>query len=240
MNMAKNNWFQFKQFRINQQQSAMKVGTDGVLLGAWAGILQAKTILDIGAGTGVIALMLAQRSNAQITAIEIEKNAAEEAAENVANAPWSDRITVLNTSLQDFVKTNPGTFDLIVSNPPFFTNSQKSKCDYLAMAKHNHLLPTGELVDCSARLMASGGRVAVILPALSAEDFVKTAENTGLFLYRQTQVSPRSFKRAHRFLMEFTKNKVETISDTLNIHTDDGSDFTEEYKNLTRTFYLSF
>ena len=238
--MAKNNWFQFKQFRINQQQSAMKVGTDGVLLGAWAGVSQVSTILDIGTGTGVIALMLAQRSNARITAIEIEKNAAGEAAENAANSPWSERVSVLNTSLQDFVKTNPGTFDLIVSNPPFFTNSQKSKCNYLAMAKHNYLLPYGDLVGCSARLLASGGRLAVILPALSANEFAKTAETAGLFLIRQTQVRPDSFKRPHRFLMEFAKNTGKRTVDSMNIHTDDGSDFTNEYKNLTRDFYLNF
>lgn len=238
--MGRNNYFQFKQFRINQQRTAMKVGTDGVLLGAWVNVSHAETILDIGTGTGVIALMLAQRSNAPITAIEIEKNAAEEATENASNSPWNHRVTVLNISLQNFVKTKPGTFGLIVSNPPFYTNSQKSKCDYLAMAKHNHLLPPGELIGGSFRLLSPEGRLAVILPALSAGEFTKTAENAGLYLIRQTQVRPCNFKSPHRLLMEFGKNKTGKPADSLNIHTDDGSDYTEDYKHLTRDFYLNF
>ncbi|MDD2381516.1 MAG: methyltransferase, partial [Mariniphaga sp.] len=144
--MGRNNYFQFKHFSIIQENAAFKVGTDAVLLGSWVNISTAKTILDIGTGTGIIALMMAQRSTARITGIEIEKNAAEEATGNVKNSPWNQRVNILNTSFQDFVKAHTGVFDLIVSNPPFFTNSQKSKCNLLALARHNDLLPHARLV----------------------------------------------------------------------------------------------
>ena len=118
-----NNYFQFKQFRIEQEKSAMKVGTDGILLGAWVNISKVKSILDIGTGTGLIALMLAQRCDANITGIEIESSAAEEALENANNTPWKNRLTIQNISLQEFSTTSKNKFDLIVSNPPFFEKS---------------------------------------------------------------------------------------------------------------------
>lgn len=238
--MGRNNYFQFKQFRIIQQRAAMKVGTDSILLGAWARVSSVKKLLDIGTGTGVIALMMAQRSEAQITGIEIEKNAAQEARENAKNSPWGKRITILNKSFQEFLKNEPGRFQLVVSNPPFFSNSQKSKCNYLAMAKHNHLLPPDELARGSARLLAPGGRLAIILPLISAREFIKIAAKEGLFLLRLTEVYPNSTKNSHRYLMEFGQNKNAVEKDFLHIHTADGTSFTEEYKVLTRDFFLDF
>lgn len=238
--MAKNNWFQFKQFRIIQERAAMKVGTDGVLLGAWADVSTARTILDIGAGTGLIALMMAQRSEAKVTGIEIEKNAAEEAIENAKNSPWNQQITILNISFQDFVKSKPGLFDRIVSNPPFFTNSQKSKCGNLAMAKHNHLLPWADLAHGITRLLVPDGKLAIILPVTAVSEFVKMAEKEKLFLLRETEVRPNNLKYPHRYLMEFGYNKAETEKNFLNIHNDNGVGFTDQYKELTRDFYLNF
>ena len=236
--MGRNNYFQFKQFKIIQEKAAMKVGTDGVLLGAWTRISDAKTILDIGTGTGVIALMMAQRSEAGITGIEIEKKATLEASENVNHSPWKNRISVENISFLEFVKTNDKKFDLIISNPPFFVDNQKSRDKDLAIAKHNDLLPFSEMISGSIKLLQKDGRLALILPVEPAQIFIESACKKGLFLNRLTKVRPYNRKEIHRYLMEFSENKSETETDELNIHEDDGSGFTQKYKTLTREFYL--
>jgi len=240
--MGRNNWFQFKQFKIIQERTAMKVGTDGVLLGAWVNVSHAANILDIGAGTGVISIMLAQRSiaNTKITGIEIEKNAANEASQNAMNSPWNERITIFNQPLQQFQQNCIEQFDLIVSNPPFFSNSQKSKCEYLAMAKHNHLLPLKELVEKSLKLLSPGGKLAVILPVSEAEKIIQIAEKNGLYLTRITKVRPNNLKPPHRYLLEFGKDPEVAENDILYIHSNDGKGFSEKYKTLTRDFYLNF
>jgi tRNA1Val (adenine37-N6)-methyltransferase len=239
--MGRNNYFQFKKFTIVQEHSAMKVGTDGVLLGAWADVASAKTILDVGTGTGLITLMMAQRSAAKIVGIEIESKAAEEAENNALNSPWSQRITVINISFQDFVKTNPGSFDLIISNPPFFGNSQKSRCEMLAMAKHNHLLPPSDLISCSSRLLAPEGKFATIIPADSILPVKVLAEKEQLYLLRETAVRPNNLKKPHRYLLEFGKDKIQSLeTNFLCIHNDNGNDFTDQYKALTCGFYLNF
>ncbi len=239
--MGRNNYFQFKEFKIIQEQAAMKVGTDGVLLGAWVNVGPAKTILDIGTGTGLIALMMAQRSDALITGIEIESKAAEEASGNVYNSPWKERVTILNSSFQEFVKTNSGSFDLIISNPPFFSNSQKSKCEMLAMAKHNHLLPPADLTGSSARLLNPEGKLAIILPSDGVKIIKELAAKEQLHLIREAEVRPNNLKKPHRFLMEFGKSPVRAVeSEVILIHNDDGYDFTNRYKELTRMFYLNF
>ncbi len=238
--MGRNNYFQFKKFKIIQEKAAMKVGTDGVLLGAWTNVSGAKNILDAGTGTGVIALMLAQRSEAQITGIEIEKKAAEEAAENASRSYWNNRISVKNISYQQFAETTNETFDLIVSNPPFFMNNQKSRDINLAVAKHNDLLPFPEIINGSIKLLEDNGKFALILPAKPALIFIELAMKNKLFLNRLTRVRPNFRKEAHRFLMEFSRNKTEIETSELAIHEDDGSDFTPKYKNLTKEFYLNF
>lgn len=238
--MGRNNYFQFRQFRIIQEQAAFKVGTDAVLLGSWVQAGPVERILDVGTGTGVIALMMAQRTTAAITGIEIEKNAAAEAAGNAKNSPWSDRIFIYNTSFQDFANSSPGLFDLIISNPPFFTNSRKPQCHLLSLAKHNHLLPPGGLVHNAAGMLGPTGRLAVILPVKSTPEFIQMAEKEGLYLARQTEVRPNNLKKPHRFLMEFAKAKGIAKTGSLNIHTDDNADFTDDYKRLTRDFYLNF
>lgn len=238
--MGRNNWFQFKQFKIIQEKTAMKVGTDGVLLGAWVRVSDAGTILDIGTGTGVISLMLAQRSPAKITGVEAEKNAAKEAEENVRQSEWNNRISIRHVTFQEFAQNCSGHFDLIVSNPPFFSNSQKSKSEPLAMARHNHLLPYTELINGAARLLNTNGKLAVILPVIQAEEFIKGCKTKNLHLHRLTEVRPNNLKPPHRCLMEFGQTNEKPEQKTLNIHSDDGSDFTDEYKTLTRDFYLNF
>ncbi|MFW5831965.1 MAG: tRNA1(Val) (adenine(37)-N6)-methyltransferase, partial [Prolixibacteraceae bacterium] len=144
--MAGNDYFQFKQFKIIQKKSAMRVGTDGVLLGAWTGISGARQILDVGTGTGLIAIMLAQRSNAKITGVEIEKNAAREAFTNALQSPWRERINILHASFQEFTAAAPGKFDLVVSNPPFFINDKRPADIHKSVARHHDRLLLHDLV----------------------------------------------------------------------------------------------
>jgi tRNA1Val (adenine37-N6)-methyltransferase len=233
-----NNYFQFKQFKIVQQHSAMKVGTDGVLIGAWTNIKNTTSILDVGTGTGLIALMMAQRTNAQITAIEIVKNAAKEATENVNNSPWKERIAVKNIPFQDFAEQIKSEFDLIISNPPFFINSYKTKSENRTIARHSDLLPFAELVKGAKKLLTKNGRLALILPVESAKIFIEIAKNEGLNLVRLTKVKSKNRKAPNRFLMEFSMQEL-TLSDyILTIYLEDSSDYTEEFKKLIRDFYL--
>lgn len=238
--MGRNNYFQFKQFKIIQKKAAMKVGTDGVLLGAWVNISEAKNILDIGTGTGVIALMAAQRSKAGITGIEIEQKAAEEAHDNVKNSPWGNRCTIENISFQEFANNTKKTFDLIVSNPPFFVNNKKSKDNNLAIAKHNDMLPYSDIISGSLKILLASGRLALILPVIPAKNFIHLANQNGLFLNRITFVRPNYNKEVHRYLMEFSQNNTSVEPDELAIHENDGSDFTPKYKAYTSEFYLNF
>lgn len=238
--MGKNNWFQFKQFRITQQKAAMKIGTDAVLLGAWAEVSNAQKILDIGTGTGIIALMLAQRSEAQIKALEIEENAADEAAENFLNSPWSERISVENSSFQEFAKKSKNKYDCIVSNPPYFGNNLKSASKNLAIARHNDLLPITELVQGTSKLLSETGTLSLIFPVETALKFSELATKNNLYLVRLTEVSHTPLSKAHRYLLEFSKKKVPLKKDVLNIKTEDGLDYSQAYKSLTHDFYLKF
>lgn len=238
--MGRNNYFQFKQFKIIQEKSAMKVGTDGALLGAWADVSGAKQILDIGTGTGLIALMLAQRSDAEVWGVEIEKNAAEEAEFNVRNSPWNDRVFIENKPFQDFVKECKNSFDVIVSNPPFFSNSYKNEEKNKAIARHNHLLPFSELVRGAKHVLNEKGSLAIVLPNIPALEFIEIAKQSNLYLQRLTMVQPKSTKESNRFLLEFGLNPGVLKEDNLIIYTDSSSDFTDMYKELTRDFYLKF
>ena len=237
--MGKNNYFQFKQFRIEQQRSAMKVGVDGVLLGAWAEVSQVKTILDVGTGTGLIALMMAQRSAAQITAIEIEQNAAEEATENVVSSPWKGRVKVLHTSFQEFAKTSSQKFDLIVSNPPFFSKASKAANNERTLARHNDSLPFDELMKFAPALLSGRGSLTMIIPAETFAELDSLALHNQLYLKQVTEVQPKPSKKANRRLVQWSKTKQEVNSDKLVIYENDGS-FTKEYIALTRDFYLKF
>ena len=237
--MGRNNYFQFKQFRIEQQRSAMKVGIDGILLGAWADVHNCSTILDIGTGTGLMALMLAQRSQAQITAIEIEKNAAEEAAENVAASLWKSRVEVANISLQNFAVETTSQFDLIISNPPFFRNSLKAGTESRSLARHTDSLPNEMLLKITSNLLSEEGRCAFIFPKAALEEIANLAKLNRLYLKRILMVAPNENKTANRVLVEMNKKECSTETDRLLIYNNDGS-WNETFKMLTRDYYLNF
>ena len=244
-----NSWFRFKRFRVEQGGSAMKVGTDGVLLGAWCRIVPGqRRLLDIGTGTGLIALMAAQRletcgaeSGFRVEALEVDKASAGQARENVEASPWPDAVRVIPESLQDFTAayTGPG-YDHIISNPPYFADSLRCPDPARSTARHTDTLPYPELAACVARLLAPGGIFSVILPPEGMERLTSLLSDKGLYPQRRTPVVPASGLPAIRVLAEFGTELAVVREETLPVSTDDRHDFSEEYKALTRDFYLKF
>ncbi len=227
--------FKFKEFSIVQTKSAMKVGTDGVLLGSWVNCLNAKKILDIGAGTGLISLMLAQRNNeCNITAVEIDKETSEEANININNSKWRDRISIINISINNFITSDK--FDFIVSNPPYFpANFSKNK---RAIARHTNLLSFQDLIRTTVKLLSSKGIFAVILPKIAEAIFCKTANANKLFLIRICQVKGQKNSDIKRVLLEFSFEKSSLDSDSLVIE-ESRHIYTNKYIDLCQDFYLN-
>jgi tRNA1Val (adenine37-N6)-methyltransferase len=233
-----NSYFNFKQFSINQDRSGMKVGTDGVLLGAWVDCRNAEMILDIGTGTGLIALMLAQRCNAHIDAIEIDADSFMQADENVRRSRFADRISVAQISLQEFSRTTRHRYDLIVANPPYFTGSLKSHGAGRTAARHDDTLPRDQLIDSAHTLLKEGGRFALILPHNDAEIFADKARDKGLFCLQMVSVSPTPGKQPSRMLIELGKTGKETVRSSLVIGGEKPGSYSESFMMLTRDFYL--
>lgn len=231
-----NPFFTFKQFTIRHDRCAMKVGTDGVLLGAWTDVSHSCRLLDIGTGTGLIALMLAQRCpKASITAIDIDAEAVEQARENVLLSPWPDRVEV---ALQDICKyLTDKHFDTIVSNPPYFIDSLKCPDDQRNTARHTDTLDAERLLESVARLLTDDGRFSIILPAEQTDLLIQAAYAQGLYPSRQTAVITRPGLSPKRILMEFQKTKEAFQPDELIIELERHV-YSEGYIALTKDFYL--
>ncbi|MDY7023538.1 MAG: methyltransferase [Cyanobacteriota bacterium] len=237
--MPSNPYFKFKQFTIFQDRCAMKVGVDGVLLGAWTDIRNAKTILDIGTGTGLIALMLAQRSTAQIDAVEIDKNACIQAQENVIRSPWKDRIRVHQASVQDYTKYCLRRYDLIISNPPFFENASKASKLERTVARHTDLLSQVDLLDISQQILTSQGRLVVIYPTEVANIFQQKAENFDLFCSKKLFVKPTPTSSVKRIILEFSQTQKLLSEQTLVIE-EQRHIYTANFIHLVKDFYLKY
>ena len=235
------NTFAFKQFIIRQDRCAMKVGTDAVLLGAWVKTYGVRRVLDIGTGTGVIALMLAQKSGAEIEAIDIDAEAAEEAAFNVSQSPWKERVHVMHQSLQEFQNSTEHRYELIVSNPPYFVDSLPAGDAPRTAARHAVYLPYEELIRGAAQLLSKEGKFCVILPAKEGIAFQELAGRYGLFITRLTKVKTTPDKPEKRLLMQFSATaKAQVSESTLIIEQDGRHKYTDEYKELTKDYYLNF
>ncbi len=233
-----NSGFRFKKFTIRQDQTAMKVGTDGVLLGAWADITGCRRILDVGTGTGLISLMLAQRTEAFIDAIEIDPEAAEQATQNVADSPWPDKINVICSSFQNFYNKPLSKYDLVVCNPPFFSNSLKAKSLTRTLAKHNDTLELGELLKGTINLLNSSGHLSIILPAESEHGMIALSKKNHLFLAKILRIRPIPGKSFKRILMDFSLSDQGLIEREMNIETGPRHQYSKEYLDLTRDYYL--
>ena len=215
----------------------MKIGTDGVLLGAWVNVNSPTTILDIGTGSGLIALMLAQRSATAslIEAVEVEPKDAQQAKENIAASPWAEKIRIHQTRIQDYASEQ--LFDLIISNPPFFTNSLLPPSGKRKTARHTIGLPYEDLLISAARLITRGGIFAIILPLKEGLSFISMAQFHGFYPQRQCAVFTREGKSQERWLFEFSTTPGPVIIEKLFLlgKTNERS---EDYKKLTEEFYL--
>ncbi|MBQ4408197.1 MAG: tRNA (adenine(22)-N(1))-methyltransferase TrmK [Bacteroidales bacterium] len=230
--------FSFRQFAIRQDKTAMKAGTDGVLLGAWCDVDGATKILDIGTGTGLIALMCAQRaSDATITAIEIDQDAYHQAVENVNESQFKDRITVVNEDFRNY--NNNQTFSHIVSNPPFFTETTGSPDKKRMLARQAESLPFDALIKGAATILKPGGKFSAIIPWGEKLDFVRLCALNGLHLCRKTAVISREGYNPIRVLLTFSNKILPLQQNQLTIRDRDGN-YTMPYKCLTRDFYLKF
>jgi tRNA1Val (adenine37-N6)-methyltransferase len=232
--------FQFKKFAVEQDGCAMKIGTDGVLLGAWTPINHnACSILDIGTGTGVIALMLAQRTNAkQIDALEIDEQAYEQATDNFENSSWSDRLFCFHAGLDEFVEEPEDEYDLIVSNPPFYTDDYKSGTEQRDLARFADALPFEDLIEAAALLLSENGIFSVIIPFKEEETFLALAAAYELYPFKITRVKGTPTATIKRSLLAFSRNKnIDFPIDELIIETARHI-YTAEYIELTKDFYL--
>ena len=232
--------FQFKQFSVEQDSCAMKIGTDGVLLGAWTPIDNNPfSILDIGTGTGVIALMLTQRSNAQqIDALEIDEDAYEQATDNFENSPWSDRLFCFHAGLDEFVEEPEDEYDLIVSNPPFYTEDYKTDNEQRDLARFADAMPFEELIEAADLLLSQNGIFSVIIPFKEEENFLTLAAAYELYPIKITRVKGTPTTEIKRSLLAFSrKETTDFTSEELIIETA-RHQYTPEYIALTRDFYL--
>lgn len=234
--------FKFKEFTLEQDRCTMQVGTDGILLGAWAPVEGATSILDIGTGTGLIAIMLAQRSTtSQIHAVEVDEQACQQAAENMGRAPWSKRLWAHQGAIQDFglpVEISSG-FDLIVSNPPFFSGGTFSFNQDRNSVRHTVKLPHNDLLRSVRRLLHDQGRFATILPLIEGLRFQELAESYKLYCTQAIEVKPKPSRPAERLLMVFEKESAKPKQvGSLVLMDEEGHTRTAAYRALTEAFYL--
>jgi len=251
--------FCFKEFKMKQSDSAMKVNTDGVLLGAWLSlpregvkVPEVIRVLDIGTGTGVIALIIAQRlSNSfSIVAIDIDKPSVDEANYNFSISPWAERLSALEMSLHDLlIGKFQEKYDLIVSNPPYFIDSLKAPSARRSSARHNHDLPYEVIIEAAVKMLNDNGKLAIVLPAEEGEKFIEKISGTPLHLARRCKVKTLAGKKEKRYLLEFAKSHQPgkttdslrtSVEEVLIMQETGGLEYTEQYKTLTKEFYLNF
>jgi tRNA1Val (adenine37-N6)-methyltransferase len=231
-------YFQFKQFKVHHDRATMKVGTDGVLLGAWAKIDEAQNILDIGTGTGLIALMLAQRteSSTKIDGVEIELHNAEQAIENVNGSPWKNKISIHHSSIQNFHPEKQ--YDLIISNPPYFQNSYQPPDKNRTIARHTVNLTFIDLINSVKRLLDIKGKFNVILPYQEGLEFIDLVGTYNFYCTRKWSFRSRAEKPIERLLLEFSYNYEVTEEGEINLYVLE-EEWSDVYKKLTKDFYLN-
>ncbi|WP_068977613.1 tRNA1(Val) (adenine(37)-N6)-methyltransferase [Aeromonas sp. EERV15] len=234
--MGRSRGFTFKQFHINHDRCAMKVGTDGILLGAWAPVEKARRVLDIGTGSGLIALMLAQRSISDcfIDAVELDKDAAAQARENVATSSWAERVAIIERAIQDY-QGEP--YDLIVSNPPYFVAGQSFSDPARALARHTGALDSHGLLAACNRLLSPNGQVALVLPTAMADEILCISANYDLHGICYTAVITREGKAANRVLLLLGRGLNRCERGEIVIHSADGG-YSDRYIHLTSPYYL--
>ncbi len=231
--------FHFKQFSIEQDSCAMKVSLDACLLGALCQVTKAKRILDIGTGTGLLALMAAQRCDAHIDAIELDIDAAQQAQQNVANSPFLSQVKVLQHDIKQYQTNN--LYDVIMCNPPFFSDHLKGPDALRNQARHNDGLSFSDLCLCIKKLLHTDGQAWILLPCTETKGFMRCAEQCGLQLDQQWLVSSRPQKAPHRSIFSLshaTKGTDQPPANTLHVHNENGPEYTSAFKSLLCDYYL--
>jgi len=234
-----NSFFRFKQFTIDQDKCAFKVGTDGVLLGACANITGKKRILDIGTGTGLLALMLAQRCDAEIMAIEPDNDSFVQASQNIGLSKWGGRIRIVNCTLQNLNPDN-ASFDLIASNPPYFIDSLKNPNPAKSFTRHNDSLTHSDILTGARRLLAEDGLLQLIMPYDEGNIFIAEAQEHGFYCNSILKIRPMPSSEIRRLILGFTRKRTKPTERFLTIEKGKRHEFTEEYIRLTKDFYLKF
>jgi tRNA1Val (adenine37-N6)-methyltransferase len=229
--------FRFKKFSVEQDGAAHLVGTDAVLLGAWADTSDCAHILDIGTGTGVVALMLAQRSTARLTAVEIHPASAALARVNFAASPWAGRLDLVESSVQDFSRNSAARFDLIVSNPPFFSETILSPDAARRLGRHNAALPPEDLLAVAGKHLTEKGRFCVILPVAEGRRLCELAVPAGLYCTEEVEVRSRAGKPVERLLLRFERDPYVFLRKQLVIYAA-GTNYTDEFRCWSEAFYL--
>jgi tRNA1Val (adenine37-N6)-methyltransferase len=230
--------FYFKQFSVKDDRSTMKVGTDAILLGIATDVSNARSILEVGTGCGVIALVLAQRSSAMIDAIDVDDESIGQALENVASSPWKDRVNVIPCALQDY--RSEKKYDLIVSNPPYFSGTYRSHLSKRNMARHNDRLTFEELIRYSMELLEDDGSLWVVLPVKESLQFISIAEDAGLSVHYMLKIIPKAGKEPNRVIVEMKTVKTDEIRLQSLTHWDADGSWAEEFKKFTADFYIDF
>ncbi|MCK8521095.1 methyltransferase [Aquimarina sp. D1M17] len=232
--------FSFKQFTVHQDRCAMKIGTDGVLLGAWTPVdASVNSILDIGTGTGVIALMMAQRGNAEIVdALEIDADAYEQAVDNFEASPWGDRLFCYHASYQEFVEEIDDQYDLLISNPPFYAEDYKTADQKRDLARFQDALPFEHILIGATKLLTDLGQLAIIVPVNEEQKLVHLGERVGLYPQKITRVRGTLTSEVKRSMLLFGKKRGEVKTDELVIEIS-RHQYTKEYISLTQDFYLN-
>ena len=231
-----NSYFKFKQFTIEQSDCAMKVGTDGCLLGGWFNCSESKSILDIGCGTGLIAIMAAQRCNAAITGVEIDSKAAVQARINADNSPWGKRIDIKNCNLLEY--TDGKLFDTIVSNPPYFVNSLKCDDTSRTLARHSDSLDCRAFFNKCAELLDINGKISIVIPFDILEEWKKAAAEQNLYPTRITSVKTTPRKSPKRVLVEFSRQPQDAAEENTLILENRPGEYSVEAKEILGGFYL--
>ena len=235
--MGRNSFFAFKQFRVDQADCAMRVTTDACIFGAWAPVYQARKILDIGTGSGLLALMAAQRSRALVDSVESDPASFRTAQANFISSPWSDRLRIFHTRVQD-VFTEPAGYDLILCNPPFFEGGTQSPQQVRARSRHTDSLPHTELVDAVDRLMGADGKACILLPETVAPAFARSARSRNLHEARLLYLSSTHGRPPHRRATVFSRTPPgRLLEESLYIHSVP-PDYTPETVRLLKPYYL--
>ena len=232
--------FNFKKFSVEQDRCAMKIGTDGVLLGAWSPIPDhCDSVLDIGTGTGIIALMIAQRSNAnQIDALEIDENAYEQASENFENSPWDDRLFCFHAGLDELIDEPEDEYDLIISNPPFYTENYKTEDEQRDLARFEDAMPFEMLLEAADLLLSENGIFSVIIPFKEEEHFLALTKEFELFPMKITRVKGTPTSELKRSLLAFQRSEISEVEINELVIETERHVYTPEYITLTKDFYL--